>query len=334
MKKHDCYFEITADTPYNLGLQLGRALGPCMMEALGKQRALAPRENGILAATIAETERRYPQYIEELKGYAAGAGVPFDALWRLSLEDDMAPLEKCTTIIANGGRFLAHNDDWEGSAARVCILKRTLGNEVIFEIHYAGTLGGNGVSITSKGLVQVINSHRIKRTDWDIPLIPTNVAARAVLDGGAPDRAAGILESMQRIGGSTHILLDMTGVQPLRAVESSHDQVRILPVDSFPFAHTNYYLSPDFAHLNTIVPPDVSSSWERHATATCNAKPHMTPQDAMAVLSDTSKGNFYSLLNDDTTASIILDLNARTCLIHVRLETDKGWIEYPLDFVD
>lgn len=333
MRKHDCYHEITAKTHDEMGFKIGTVLRDSVLQAVSELPRLQDRAQPILAASLAETRARYPHYVEELEGYARGAGVSFGDLWRLSLEADMEPFEHCTTVITNGGRLLIHNEDWLPSATeRIFLLKREIGGHVTFEIHYSGTLGGNAFSVNSGGLVQAINIHRVRRTDWTGPLVPTNVSARRVLDVCMPETTLAELEAVRRISGYTYVLLDLGGRQDPHVVEAAHDACRSWKIKDFPFVHTNHYLTRDFAHMNVIIPPDITSSPQRYAAACKLARASMTMDAAMRLSTDVSGGPVYSIMNEDTVGSVVLDLDNRLCRIWMRRESDKGWIEYPLEF--
>ena len=77
--------------------------------------------------------------MEELKGYAKGAGVLIDDLWVLSLEDELSEADKCTTIITNNGKLIAHNEDWDtNSKDTICVLKKSVKNSGEMEFWQAG----------------------------------------------------------------------------------------------------------------------------------------------------------------------------------------------------
>src|SRR5690606_20058965 len=91
------------------------------------------------------TQRHFPQYIEEISGYAEAAHIHMRELWALCVEDDAH--NKCTTVVTNGGKLLLHNDDWDPEAANaVCVLEKTVGELTILELYYyVIPLGGSAV---------------------------------------------------------------------------------------------------------------------------------------------------------------------------------------------
>ena len=122
---HQNYFEIKADSHRELGAKLGSLFGDVLKETINRKKQIVDWEKaGEQARQYLElTKKTFPEYIEELEGYAEAAGADFNDLWTLSLEDEINCEEKCTTVITNDGKLIAHNEDWEPSyASNICVL--------------------------------------------------------------------------------------------------------------------------------------------------------------------------------------------------------------------
>lgn len=69
---------------------------------------------------LPQVARRYPQYLEEVRGIAEGAKVAFEDVFMLTADEELSDLwekpikEKCSTVVAwtKGGMFMLHNEDY------------------------------------------------------------------------------------------------------------------------------------------------------------------------------------------------------------------------------
>src|SRR5262249_456737 len=155
------YFEIEANTNFELGGHKGERFGRFLRQTLDEHRSDTEWQSRVERASkyIRYSTDAFPHLVEELRGYAQSARVPFEELWTLSLEDEVSavPLEKCTTIVTNHGALIAHNEDWENDAEdSVCVLRRKVGDLRVLELYYLNTLGGNAISINSHGFVHAV----------------------------------------------------------------------------------------------------------------------------------------------------------------------------------
>lgn len=327
---HTHFHEITADTPREMGLAMGRAFGAALQPFLQDLKPLTADIRDYLAACFALTRLHFPAYAEELEGYAAGAGTSIDLFWQMMLEDDVHAItaEKCTSMATNNGRLLGHNEDWDAAAAgRLFILHRRLKSHSLFELHYAGTPGGNAVSVNGTGLVQMINSLEGRPIDIKTPRVPTNIIARAMADSADPKATLAKLRNTPRMGGYAHTLI---GTSEKILVEMSQDEISVHDIASFPFVHANHYKLDDMQHCNRRTGMRAESSRQRYDAAASAIKPQMNSDEVKTLLHDNSRGPDNSLLNQRTIAGTVIDLEAKA--IHIRLlsEPEKSWVEYKL----
>jgi len=328
---HDAYYEISAATNAELGTELGRRFGKLMRRSIGDVRAEGHwrRKVAIAGEQIAVTRRHLPRYVEEMEAYAAAAGVPLAEAWVVMCEDEFDELapEKCTTFVTNGGALVSHNEDWDAdSADAVCVLRKSVGDLTLLEIHYFNTpLGGSAISISSKGFVHAINS--LTHSDGRVG-VPRNVIARWLSETRDPEADFRALQAIPRSAGYNHVLVG-TGSRVFDIECSAERQVLLRP--ALPFAHTNHFICDDLTALDAADEDD--STHPRYQAACTLVKGSMTLADAMAVGGDTSKGREDSIFNRHTIARVVVDLEARLAHMWLRREAKAGWIAYPLDFM-
>ena len=135
---HYHYHEIEAANPAECGHELGKLFGPIIRDYIEHGRACKSwRDRKARAKVLLSlTARHFPSYIGELSAYAAGAGVELLDLWTISIEDELEHRaeEKCTTVVTNSGRLIAHNEDWSPDAVEdICILKKRTGTTTTLE---------------------------------------------------------------------------------------------------------------------------------------------------------------------------------------------------------
>ncbi len=326
---HASYLEVTAGSNRELGLALGRRFGESLRRELKERSGSLPGVAEVAAgrAYLTFTATAFPQYIQELEGYAEGAEVPFELLWARSLEDELWGMraEKCTSVVTNRGKLIGHSEDWlPDSQDGLWILKKTIGGLTILELYYQHTLGGQAVSINSRGFVQLVN------TLWprDRQLgIPKNVIARWLSETADPVGDLEKLAKLRRSGGYSHTLVSREG--KVWNVEcTARNQLVTRP--RLPYVHANHYLTELKVREAA---EDLSSSQRRYAAAVTRAKEEMGRAEMEALLEDQSMGPINSIFNARTIGKVIIDLEQKIARIWLKREAEKGWIDYQLDFL-
>lgn len=326
---HANFFTFQGENNYDLGLQLGahfKAAAQAKMDEIVRDDAWSlklQRAQEYLAAT----KEYFPQYVQEIEGYAKGAEIDFLEFWARSLEDEFSYYqdEHCTSIVTNDGRLISHNEDWARDAAdQICVLQKTIGDLTILELNYWVTLGGNSASINSHGYVQLINT--LTHSDWQMG-VPRNVIARFMSETGDPAKDFEKLKGIGRSTGYNHNLIDLNG--KIWDIESTSRQQVILQPGS-PFVHTNHYLSDQ---LKPYEAETGQTTLRRYETAAGSVEPHMTGQELMKLTSDQSQGPDLSIYNERTIARMIVDLEQRVAKVWLAREAENGWVEYSLNFL-
>jgi Acyl-coenzyme A:6-aminopenicillanic acid acyl-transferase len=328
---HRHYHAVEAASHAELGGKLGQLFGLLVRESLNEAREQPDwrRKAGAARPLLEATRQHFPRYVEELEAYAEAAGIPLLELWALSIEgdlDDLAP-EKCTTVVTNGGRLIAHNEDWDRDAAEaICVLRRTVAGATTLEIYYYEVpLGGSAIGVSSNGYVHAVNS--LTHVDGRIG-VPKNVIARWLSDTHDPACDFARLKALPRASGYNHVLVGRHG-DVLDIECSATRQVLLRP--ALPHVHTNHFLAPNLAACEAADGTD--STFKRHAKACALARPTMTVSELMALTGDGAGHGRNSIMNRATIARVIVDIEKRQAHIWLERESNAGWVGYPLDFL-
>lgn len=190
------------------------------------------------------TRRFAPGFIEELEGYAEGAGLDFDTVFA-SVCDPEWELKGCTDIAVNEQWtkedcvFAAHNEDVEPHNITDVVLTRVKPDDEpgYIGMNYGGimpTVGMNAAGISMTGNAVEPNDLR--------PGIPKMVVVREIL------RAEGLHEAMRlsmppgRGHSFNNIVCDSNG--EIYSMEGSATTFDALYAEEGYLVHTNHYLSP------------------------------------------------------------------------------------------
>jgi hypothetical protein len=326
---HNNYFTVKSDSYFDLGVQTGQLFKSQAHAALDSQEDWGTKVD--FANTLLDISSRYfPNYIEELKGYAQGAEIDFIDMWTLGLEDD-AEIgtklnEKCSTLITNNGLLTGHNEDSydSGLEETVCILRKEINDFKTLEIFYYNTIGGTSIGVNSSGIVHSINTligSKVKRTG-----IPKTLIARKLMDTINPKEDYSFLKSLPRLSGFNHnfstINKEIYTVE--FTVDSNMDLIRVMGS----FCHTNHQLNEDIEYEK-----EKSGTLSRLEFANEKISDLQTVEDMKLLLSNNSFGDEKSLYNKRTIANMIVDLEGGVALIKLGREPELGWVEYELDFI-
>lgn len=329
--KHANYFEIKADGYYELGRRRGELFGWFLRDTIERRKSIDQgdwqRYRDRARDYLEVSRRAFPQLIEELRGFADSSRVPFDDLWLLTVEDEVADsvAERCTTIVTNGGTLVGHNEDWEPDAAEsICVLRKSIGDLNILELCYMSSIAGNAISVNSHGYVHAVNA--LLHSDGQVG-VPKGLIARWLSETSAPDRDYRRLEDLRRASGFHHTLVSSKG--DIWSIECSAAR-QSLERPKAPFVHTNHYLT----RLARFDDSDSDDDWigtrDRFRCATRLVRDSMTVEEMQVLLSDQSQGKTGGILNRRTIARMIVDVPQRKALVWLLREREKGWISYDI----
>jgi isopenicillin-N N-acyltransferase-like protein len=274
------------------GRELGAALGDLVDRSLAFYRDYFGLERRELARVLAPfrraAERRLPSLVTMLDALAEGAEAdPFE-LFAVNAFEELDPLlekreaavERCNsfTAVAPGATILAHSEHWlaeDAGNVAVVVERPDDGSPAVVSPTVASILPAVGVN--AHGAAQGIDS--LTALD-DGPGVPRVLVSRHVLAAADEEdvvRRAGI---PGRAGGYAHVFA-FRGGRTL-TVETTAERLAVL---EGPGGHTNHYLDPDLAELES---GDTERSRGRHARLEelLRLDPPQTPTDAMAILRD------------------------------------------------
>lgn len=328
--RHRNFHEIRATTHAELGRQMGELFGPVSRAYIEEARESSRWTRTVAAARplFDVTEQFFPNLAAEWRAYASAVEVPLAELWALSCEaeadEEARAHEMCTTVVANGGMLIAHNEDWDDTAeTSICVVKKSLPNVTVLGLHYYDApLGGNAISVNSHGYVQAINS--LSHSDRRIG-VPKNVVARWLSETCDAEKDFASLAKLPRASGFNHVLVSRDG-QVFDIESSASRQCLVRP--RLPYVHTNHYLSPEFAAYEEAEAGD--STFSRYDRACRRVRPQMTIDEIEELTADKSQGGELSILNSNTIARMIIDVKYRLVRIWLKREKKAGWVDYPL----
>jgi isopenicillin-N N-acyltransferase-like protein len=216
---------------------------------------------GIARRYLPFVERALPQYADEMRGLAEGAGVSFDDILVLnsieSITADRLHLG-CTSLAAgaaasaDGSVLVAHNEDWYPEDLRDVFLVQAEpeGEPPFVALSYGGLLPNIGFN--AAGISQCCDT--VYATDVRIG-IPRTIVARHVLAAATLEAAARAALHPERAAGYNHLLASADG--EIVNLEASATRHEVLPAAEDLAAHTNHYVSPAMAAVEAA--PEVRS---------------------------------------------------------------------------
>jgi len=327
--RHTHYYRVKARTHFELGYKLAKLFKSPSLDTyrvILKQTFFNKKILSESQIYFHLTQEYFPNYIEELKGYANGLGVDFGSFWLTFLFEELnAYPEKCTSCFSSDGMIIGHNEDFDDYfKKRISLVEKTVGDISIFELYYYNSLGGTSCSVNSHGYVQTINTQN--HTDQRIG-IPRNVIARWLSETVSPEKDYEKMKKIMRSMGYSHTFGNMNGV--VRNIESSANASQYVDV-KLPFVHTNHYLTDLSIYEDKQRP---GNSIERFDQATKLIATVKTAQDMMTLLEAVSSLASNKERKSDTIARMVIDLKNSVVWCWLQRESAIGWIKYPLRFL-
>jgi len=202
-----------------------------------------------LQACVRITTEHFPEIIEELRGIADGAQMPFERIFAMNMRAEVEALRAqakegnpgCSTIhlISGDNKYLLQNEDASSPyVGNMYVVKATTPKGITFVgLCYPGIALANGPAITSAGIMQTNNSisgYRYKKG------IPRTIVNRAMLEAGSLDEAV------------------KTATHPARANSYHHSigwvkNQRLLSVEVIPDDYTVHEAKETYVHTNHMI---------------------------------------------------------------------------------
>jgi len=163
---------------YEMGRRHGEACADLIQRVLAGRTAIIQRATGMSAAQSVEAglrylppiETRFPHFIEEVKGIAAGARLPFADVFFIQVATELGfNSDGCTTLAygaANGDRIVAQNWDQPRDMEGVQIVLQVRPDDApqAMMFTHAGVIGYMGIN--SRGVCHV--SSQLLSPDWRV----------------------------------------------------------------------------------------------------------------------------------------------------------------------
>ncbi|MBN1678325.1 MAG: hypothetical protein JW880_07285 [Candidatus Thermoplasmatota archaeon] len=241
--------------PYDLGRAVGRK---CAARAVKYRKSIASSILHYTGKSWTEAVARarlyvpfaedfYGDYVEELRGYAEGAKLPFEDVFTFCCHELLTEqgFKGCTDLVVNAdvsrdGKVLAaHNEDWSFDALETVVLlhAKPKGKPEFFATAYAGILpscgmNSSGVSLTGNALSP--NDMRLG--------VPRIFPVRKVLEARRIGEAIEHAMPAGRASSYNNIVADRNG--EMYSLEgSATDCAHLYGIDGY-MVHTNHYVAP------------------------------------------------------------------------------------------
>lgn len=263
------YRELTvAGEPRDMGRQLGEALLDVIREfcdeALRLVRKTVAISDASVAATIATATRRAveyaPDHVEELRGVAEAAGVPFDAVMLLQTRNQMLPDPEagCTSVALaarpgiRGSNLVAQNWDNDPALDRftVVLTRRPTGKPALLNVTQAGLIAYIGCNDAGIGVCLNTLPAPARRDG-----VPHYFTVREIFAASSLDGAVTAVRRATRAIPANIMLATPQGPADL---EVTIDAVHVLRDDEC-VTHANHCRHPDLQALGERFPELIQS---------------------------------------------------------------------------
>jgi len=316
--------------------EVGVAVGETMRQPI---RNLLDREKAKLGDTFVHyvamlppfidiTKRYFPQYMDEVRGIADGAGVDFQTLFFTNCREVVdysgftSTADHCTIVaIAQSNQYIVgHNEDWDAESLEILyIFDAVIDGVHIFGLNYGDSVMGDSISVISNGLIQAVND--LQHQDAQLG-VPKKFIARALLDCKTLEEAEDIIKAVPRAAGFNHVLVQ--GPR-LWNIESSAKEYVIEKVQLQKYVHTNHYVT-ELKRIDR----ENSESEKRYAKARGRLDEVNSVEDMKQLLSDQADPR---ICRDGTIGSVIFDTQNRVAHIAYGKPTPESYMEYSLAHV-
>ncbi len=281
----------------------------------------------------------YPDFVEEIRGYASGAKMPFVDAFTLCCHELLSPLgfKGCTDMAFSGEATLdghvliGHNEDWSSDQFDTVVLLhgKPKGKPEFVTTSYAGLLPSSGMN--SSGISLTGNALNPNDTRLGIPKV---FPVRKVLEARRIGEALEYAMPADRASSYNNICSDKNG--EIYSLEgSATDFAVIYALEGF-LVHTNHYTAEKMQRFEAS-PSGISCSIVRYSRATKLAesmvghatvdtmaeafRDHVNRPDSVCRHADPK---LHRLDVSETIFSVIFDLTVREAHVLKGHPCDKG----------
>ena len=254
-------------SPYELGLQIGRHFRDNIVAAIEESprlkslREWAAAKPAELDCFQSVADKRFPDYVAEIKGIADGCGVNYRDIALMNLMFGYPA--GCSTVIAKhqGKIILGHNEDSSKEAYENSFLLLVKPEEglAFFSFCYPGLSPGSAFSFNSAGLVLTCNG---MPTPDPRPGVPRHLTDRHALQAGSIDEALAASLAERRACGFSHNLVCGERAVNLETTAQRH----CVTETTSRFMHTNHYVSPGLGDIEQHLSGSTVARYEQGIT--------------------------------------------------------------------
>ncbi|EKG16065.1 Peptidase C45 acyl-coenzyme A:6-aminopenicillanic acid acyl-transferase [Macrophomina phaseolina MS6] len=256
-------------TPYAIGHAHGTAARPQIEGSIafytGLFKETAKLDWPRVRTTALEFEpvirRKWPAYLEEMRGIAEGAGVELADVLALNVRTEIAFglfSDGCTMLAwhstqPSGSAFIAQNWDWmpQQRANLIALSIEQQGFPSIKMITEGGIIGKIGLN--SAGVGCTLNA--IRALGMDPTRMPCHLALRAVLESPTRDAAVATLDK-HGVASSCTISVADAAAGSVCLEWSAVDVQKLFPDEAGRIYHSNHYLVEHSGAKDTVYLPD------------------------------------------------------------------------------
>lgn len=266
-----------AGAPLERGRQYGRAGAPLIARCVTSYREVFEQRAGVnWSAAVAhartfvrDIEAFMPEALDEMRGIADGAGVPFDAVLVLNCRSELmfaaarskgeTPPGECTSFAVtpeasgDGHVLLGQNWDWVPFARDVCVLLDVQRDDkpAFATIVEAGMVAKVGMNAAGFGMC---TNTLVSERDADRRGVPYHVMLRALLDCESVAEAGRTLGSVQRALSANYLVADSSGAaMNFETIAGGSGEIHATQPQRGLLAHANHFLCADFAAIDAYV---------------------------------------------------------------------------------
>jgi hypothetical protein len=234
----------TGGSHREMGVDFGRAAKDVLRDLAAESRGHFHAARHFRPAV----RRRYPKYLEEVRGIAEGAGIAFDDIFYLTADEELVSLwerpEKCSTAVirARDGLLLGHNEDYPPRYMDrlVVVDARPDDGPAFLALTYPYILAGPSCGLNDRGLAFGVDSLGFPARQRGVP---TNYVLRDLYSARRLADVRRIVDVPGLVMGNAATVASARE-RDARTVEASYGGIAVIGMGkSGLLAHTNHVRS-------------------------------------------------------------------------------------------
>jgi isopenicillin-N N-acyltransferase-like protein len=302
------------------------------------------------AGTFVEPIRLFDErYLEEMRGIAEGADVPFEDILAINVRTEVMFAAKARSAAASLPRvgectsfaivpppgsdrpvLVGQNWDWTLHAADTVVVVEAEQDEgpAYVTVVEAGLLAKTGFNSSGVGIA---TNALVSDTDKGLPGVPYHVLLRAMLDANTPSQALATLQRAPRSSSANYVIGHRSGLGIIvEATPGDFSQLRLIqPDERGVLLHGNHFEHPSFdgVDVGLWLMPDSPFRMQRTRAMLHGDSSDPTPKSLFEMLSDHAgepsgvcchpAQSEHRLEQFTTVVSVVMDLGADTMsLVH------------------